>query len=178
MKTAISPGFAWAARSLNRPADWRAALNAPLTCFRRDRPRGAYETTVAAAPRRTEAAASRLELRDRYSPSVKPLGFFTLIALTNAWLLVWQADFQAGDADLIFGDQEEMGFGARVATAITEQNGGVITSSAGLKTAKNTWGQPAEWCDYSGTVDGQIAGITLMTHPDNFRPTWFHNREW
>ena len=50
---------------------------------------------------------------------------FTLIALTNAWLLVWEADFHSGNADLIFGDQEEMGFGARVATAITEKHGAV-----------------------------------------------------
>jgi hypothetical protein len=69
--------------------------------------------------------------------------------------MVWEATFHAGDAGLIFGDQEEMGFGARVATAITEKNSSAITSSSGLKTAKRTWGQPAEWCDYSGTVDGQ-----------------------
>ncbi|MCL4181611.1 MAG: PmoA family protein [Verrucomicrobia bacterium] len=103
---------------------------------------------------------------------------FTLIAFTNAWLLVWEADFQAGDAGLIFGDQEEMGFGARVATAITEKNGGVITSSSGLNTAKRTWGLPAEWCDYSGTVDGQRVGIVLMADPANFRPAWWHNRDY
>jgi hypothetical protein len=103
---------------------------------------------------------------------------FTLIARSQAWLLVWEAEFLAGDAGLNFGDQEEMGFGARVATAITEQNGGVITSSAGLKTAKGTWGQPAEWCDYSGTVNGQRVGLTLMTDPANFRPSWWHNRDY
>jgi len=103
---------------------------------------------------------------------------FTLIALTNAWLLLWEAEFQAGDAGLIFGDQEEMGFGARVATVIIESNGGVITSSSGLKSAGSTWGQPAEWCEYSGTVDGQRVGITLMTDPANFRPSWWHNRDY
>jgi hypothetical protein len=55
-----------------------------------------------------------------------------------------------------------MGFGARVATAITEKNGGVITSSSGLHTAKRTWGLPAEWCDVSGTMDSQRVGIVLM----------------
>jgi hypothetical protein len=103
---------------------------------------------------------------------------FTLAAQTNAWLLVWDATFLADGGDLVFGDQEEMGFGARVATAITEKNGGVITSSAGLKSAKSTWGQPAEWCDYSGTVDGQELGITLMAGPANFRPSWWHNRDY
>jgi hypothetical protein len=55
----------------------------------------------------------------------------------------------------------ELGFGARVTTAITEKSGGIITSSTGLKTAKNTLGQPAEWCDYSGTVDSHrvVCGV-------------------
>ncbi len=103
---------------------------------------------------------------------------FTLAAQTNAWSLVWDATFRSEDGDFTFGDQEEMGFGARVATAITEKNGGVITSSAGLKSAKNTWGQPAEWCDYSGMVDGQPIGITLLSDPKNFRPSWWHNRDY
>jgi putative membrane-bound dehydrogenase-like protein len=103
---------------------------------------------------------------------------FTLTAQASAWLLVWDATFRSDDGEFTFGDQEEMGFGARVATAITEKNGGVITSSAGLKTAKNTWGQPAEWCDYSGIVDGKPAGITLLADPKNFRPSWWHNRDY
>jgi len=103
---------------------------------------------------------------------------FTLTAQTNAWLIVWEATFRSNDGDFTFGDQEEMGFGARVATAITEKNGGVITSSAGLKSAKSTWGQPADWCDYSGTVDGKRIGITLLADPKNFRPSWWHNRDY
>ena len=103
---------------------------------------------------------------------------FTLAAQTNAWLLTWDATFRSDDGNFTFGDQEEMGFGARVATAITEKNGGIITSSAGLKSAKNTWGQPAEWCDYSGTVDGKPIGITLLSDPKNFRPSWWHNRDY
>jgi hypothetical protein len=103
---------------------------------------------------------------------------FTLTQLTNAWLLAWDATFRSEGGDFTFGDQEEMGFGVRVATAITEKNGGVVTSSSGLKTAKTTWGQPAQWCDYSGAVDGQQVGITLMADPANFRPSWWHNRDY
>jgi len=103
---------------------------------------------------------------------------FTLSQLTNAWLLVWDATFRSEDGDFAFGDQEEMGFGARVESVITEKNGGVITSSKGEQSAKRTWGKGYEWCDYSGTVDGRQVGITLMADPANFRPSWWHNRDY
>jgi putative heme-binding domain-containing protein len=102
----------------------------------------------------------------------------TIGALSNAWLVVWDATFRSDVGDFTFGDQEEMGFGARVATSITEKNGGLLVSSTGLKTAKGTWGMPAEWCDYSGNINGQPVGITLMTHPRNFRSSWWHNRDY
>jgi hypothetical protein len=112
----------------------------------------------------------------------RPLGQLVsrivLQARPEAHLLCWEAEVQAGAVDLVFGDQEEMGFGARVATALTELNGGVITSSTGRQTAALTWGQPAAWCDYTGLVDGYRCGITLMSHPSNFRPAWWHNRDY
>jgi putative membrane-bound dehydrogenase-like protein len=127
--------------------------------------------------RLTFATECRLRTADgRYLCSLT--NHFALSAQTNAWLLVWDATFRSDEGSFTFGDQEEMGFGARVATAITEKNGGVITSSTGLKTAKNTWGQPAEWCDYSGMVDGKPVGITLLSDPGNFRPSWWHNRDY
>lgn len=92
--------------------------------------------------------------------------------------LTWGAVFHATEVDLVFGDQEEMGFGARVATGITEKNGGVITSSEGLTTAKATWGQPAKWCDYAGMIDGQKVGITISPESSNPQPCWWHNRDY
>jgi hypothetical protein len=47
-----------------------------------------------------------------------------------------------------------------------------------LTTAAGTWGQPADWCDYSGSVDGSPLGITLLSDPRNFRPSWWHNRDY
>ncbi len=98
--------------------------------------------------------------------------------LTNAWWIDWEATFRSDEGDLIFGDQEEMGFGARVATPITEKNGGLVTSSSGLRGAAATWGQPAMWCDYSGVVEGRSVGITLLADPGNFRGSWWHNRDY
>ena len=102
---------------------------------------------------------------------------FTLTARQHGWLLLWSAEFRAGQQAIAFGDQEEMGFGARVATAFTEENGGLIRSSTGKPTAKQTWGQPASWCDYSGSGP-RSGGIMLMASPTNFRESWWHNRKY
>lgn len=103
---------------------------------------------------------------------------FTLTDHGTNWRLIWDAAFQSTDGDFTFGDQEEMGFGARMATPLTEKNGGLITSSTGRKTAAATWGQPADWCDYSGRIGHRTVGITLMSAPGNFRPSWWHNRDY
>ncbi len=102
----------------------------------------------------------------------------TLTLRPGGCLIAWQATLHADDRDIALGDQEEMGFGARVATPLTEKNGGQIVSSAGVKSAKATWGQAAEWCDYAGMIDGRPCGITLLADPENFRPSWWHNRDY
>jgi hypothetical protein len=107
-------------------------------------------------------------LHSRFSVAARPAGY----------LLVWEATFVATEQDIAFGDQEEMGFGVRVATPITEKNGGLITTSTGGKTAKATWGKAFDWCDYSGVIGDRRAGVTLMPAPANFRPSWFHNRDY
>lgn len=93
-------------------------------------------------------------------------------------LLIWEATFRSDAADFTFGDQEEMGSGARVATALTEKSGGRIVNSLGQETAAKTWGQKALWCDYSGQANGKPVGITLMPAPTNFRESWWHNRDY
>jgi hypothetical protein len=101
-----------------------------------------------------------------------------LAAQTNAWLLIWDATFRSDEAEVVFGDQEEMGLGVRLATGLTEKDGAIISSSTGERTAARTWGRTYDWCDYSGVIAGARAGVTLMSHPANFRPSWFHNRDY
>ena len=103
---------------------------------------------------------------------------FTLVSRRSGWLLIWDTVFHADNRDVVFGDQEEMGFGARVATPMTEKNGGRILNSNGLQTAARTWGQPAKWCDYSKAVGFRQGGITLMAASSNFRESWWHNRDY
>ena len=55
---------------------------------------------------------------------------------------------------------------------------GTMTDSQGRKNGAEIGGNSADWCDYSGTVDGQHVGMTVFCHPDNFRPSWFHARDY
>ena len=88
-------------------------------------------------------------------------------------LIEWESKFSGAEA-FTFGDQEEMGLGVRVATDLTVNNGGVITSSDGRKNEKQVWGRQADWCDYSG----KGVGVMVMPDPQNFRRSWFHARDY
>ena len=88
-------------------------------------------------------------------------------------LIEWESKFSGAEA-FTFGDQEEMGLGVRVATDMTVNNGGVITSSDGRKNEKQVWGRQADWCDYSG----EGVGVMVMPDPQNFRRSWFHARDY
>ena len=103
---------------------------------------------------------------------------YRLTRIDSGCLLVWQAVFKAGSEPLAFGDQEEMGLGVRVATSMTQKNGGIILSSDGKTGAKETWGRKAQWVDYSKTQDGKRTGILLMPDHQNLKPSWFHNRDY
>ncbi len=107
------------------------------------------------------------EERCRITIRVAPAGTFIL----------WDSRF-TGPRDFYFGDQEEMGLGVRVATPLAVKNGGRITNSDGLVDEEQVWGKQAAWCDYSGTVDGSPLGVMLVPDPKNFRPAWFHARDY
>jgi len=103
---------------------------------------------------------------------------FILTRVREGLLLSWQATFAPTADTFTFGDQEEMGFGIRIATPISERNGGTVRNSDGLTGAKPAWGKTASWCDYSGILSNRWVGITVMSDPRNFRPSWFHSRDY
>ena len=118
--------------------------------------------------------------------------FATKLLATRFWfgrpgyLLLWDSTFSS-DKEFYFGDQEEMGLGFRVATPLRvgasgqgnlPPGNGTILDSEGRKNEKQIWGNSAKWCDYSGTMAGQLVGMTIFCHPDNLRPSWFHARDY
>ena len=101
----------------------------------------------------------------------------TIHVRPGGYRLDWTSVFRS-EKDFTFGDQEEMGLGVRMATPFTVTNGGRITDSEGRRNEPQVWGKQATWCEYSGTLDGQRIGVVLMPHPRNFRPSWFHARDY
>lgn len=147
------------------------------------RNRGRVEQVRFVEPPRPERDRLRFATECRLlTPAGESIGSLTnrfeLIARAEGWLLVWDATFQSETGPLVFGDQEEMGFGGRVATPLIEKNGGRIRNAAGQETARLTWGEPAAWCDYSGVIGERRAGILILAAPTNFRPSWWHNRDY
>ena len=96
----------------------------------------------------------------------------------EGWWLLWDSTFSSDQGEFAFGDQEEMGLGVRVATPLTVKQGGAILNSSGGSNKRGTWGKTADWIDYFGNVEGKTVGVLLMADPANFRPSWFHSRDY
>jgi hypothetical protein len=96
----------------------------------------------------------------------------------GGYLLIWDSEFRPGDGELVFGDQEEMGLGVRMATPLTVKAGGRIAGSGGEIDEKQVRGKQLDWCDYSGVVGDFRASVLLVPDPRNFRRCWFHARDY
>ncbi len=96
------------------------------------------------------------------------------------WLLSWDSTFSSDRGEFVFGDQEEMGLGLRMATplAVVTNHGGQIRDSEGRQNERQIWGTSAAWCDYSGPCQDRWVGVTLFSHPQNFRRSWHHVRDY
>lgn len=102
---------------------------------------------------------------------------FTL--LPEGCLFELDSTFTAGKSGAVFGDQEELGFGIRMHEPLKVKNSsGRILSSDGDLNGDAIRGTTAKWCDYSGILDGDRIGILMMPHPENFRPSWYHSRDY
>ena len=79
---------------------------------------------------------------------------------------------------VIFGDEKDGFFAIRVHPGIQEEkSGGKMTNADGKEGEKDVWGQPSNWVDYAGAVDGEALGIAIFDHPDNLRhPERWHSR--
>ncbi len=174
------PGRDAADHDTMHPGLWLAFGDVSGHDFWRNRARVIHERFTE-APKVVDGRAQFAALHRYQTMDGKLLGRetarFSFRTERDGWLLSWDSTFEPVEP-LIFGDQEEMGLGLRVATPLTVSQGGTIVNSAGQKNEREVWGQPADWCGYSGTLEGRQAGVVLMSHRDNFRRPWFHARDY
>ena len=102
----------------------------------------------------------------------------------NERLFDFEITLRAGDKQIVLGDTKEGSLALRIAETMRLTHGvnkpgqGHIVQSTGARDGQ-TWGKAAQWCDYSGPVDGKILGIAIFDHPHNPRhPTTWHVRDY
>jgi len=84
----------------------------------------------------------------------------------------WLVDFKStqrcvADSPLYQIEYRYGGFGFRGPAEWKGEDAAYLTSEG--KTRKDGHGTRARWCDTSGAINGKWAGVTHMSHPDNFR---------
>ena len=105
---------------------------------------------------------------------------YTVRTCQGGWLLAADSEFRPEGTELVFGDQEELGWGVRVATPLVVDRamGGRMLDSEGRRNGRQIWGQQVAWCDYAGPLEGRWVGLQVCAGRDNFQPSWAHARDY
>jgi hypothetical protein len=101
--------------------------------------------------------------------------------LGGSWLLVFDIDLHASVFPITFGDTKEGSLGVRVRESLCSKgnaggNKGQLTNAEGTNGEKQVWGRKSAWCDYSGPVGEEVAGIAVFADPGNPVPSCWHSR--
>ncbi len=146
------------------------------------RNKGRVEHVEFVAPPTEKEGVLSFTVRNRYVSGEKTVCGevcrHTLRRQGNAYLLTYDSTF-SDEKPFVFGDQEEMGLGIRVAAPLRVRAGaGKIVNAEGQTNEKDVWGKPSDYCAYHGEVEGRRLGLVVVPHPENFRKSWFHARDY
>ena len=119
-----------------------------------------------------------IERRGVHTPHCLGLIDQTFARRPDGYLLTIEAKLSSSTRDLVFGDQEEMGLGVRLTGPLIEKSGGKVLLSDGKEGAKTAWGNVADWCVYSRTVEGRNVGAAIFAATSNPRRPWWHTRDY
>jgi len=92
--------------------------------------------------------------------------------------ILFQVTAAHGDVDFV-SDQVHYAWPfVRMNETFSVDRGGTLTNSAGGINQQGTHDQPADWVDYSNTVEGETSGLTILSHSDNPRPHRWLTRDY
>ncbi len=162
------------------PGIWLAFGDLSGSDFWRNQGKVCHEAFVVSP--KSEADFGTFTVRNRYwSPQqiahCEEICQLSFAVKSGGYFLLWDSTFSS-DASFYFGDQEEMGLGIRMATSLSAQEGGTINDANGRRGEKNVWGTSSTWCNYAGMKNYQMAGVAVMSHPNNWRSSWHHARNY
>jgi len=148
--------------------------------------RGAVEHIVFLKPPTVKGGQLNFTIESRYmSPDGKTVFCHevcrnTVRVTKFGYAIDYDITLTPKDKPMVIGSKEEGGIAVRVATPIAVSAGkqGRLIDNAGRVNGKSIWGQQADWVDYSGQVEGQHVGVTVMTAPSNFSRCWWHARDY
>ncbi len=103
----------------------------------------------------------------------------SLHAVADGRLIVMTTKLQASVAPLTFGDTKEGSFAVRVHDDLAlnrKKPKSRMVNSSGDEGESTVWGRLADWCDYSGEVDGKHVGIALFDSLANSPRAAWHAR--
>ena len=166
----MHPGVWLAFGDINGEDFWRNKARIEHVAFTTD--------PTAADGRLTFATRNRLVAHDGTALASQVSRIAIAAMGDHAFVLTWEAEIRGEGRELVFGDQEEMGLGVRVATQLTEKDGGLVVNSEGVKGAKAVWGNPAAWAAYSRETGGRLQGVAIFPSSSNPNPTWWHSRDY
>jgi hypothetical protein len=105
---------------------------------------------------------------------------FQISTVDGARVIDMAVELTAEADEVHFGDTKEGSFGIRVPDSmmVDRKAGGKIINEHG-QVDGDAWGQRSRWVDYSGPVDGETVGITILEHPTSFNaPCRWHVRSY
>lgn len=145
---------------------------------------GTIETASMNATRDGSTAVITLQLNWMAPEKLRVLRetrIYRIHAVEGGRMIEMTSQLFADEFGVILGDTKEGSFGIRVSDTLRMTNkagDGMLTNSAGKSGMKDVWGYVADWCDYSGTIDGKSVGVAVFAHRKNPQPSYWHARDY
>ena len=103
----------------------------------------------------------------------------TTFSLSANRVLACDTTFRAVSKEVTFGDTKEGMFAIRLPNSMREFiSESPVINADGIEGSKPCWGLESKWIDYTGKVDGNLLGVTIMDHPDNPWASRYHVRDY